>query len=104
MSVMQYIQENYTDSNLSLNVLAERMNKSIYYISRLIKSNLGCNFIEYLSSLRIEKSKILLTETNMNMSELVEKIGYLNVSSFNKKFKKEVGLSPGIYRKKNQKY
>lgn len=99
VKIMEYINENYADNNLSLNLLADKFGKSIYYISRIIKSNLGYNFMDYISEMRIEYAKRLLRETDMKISDIVEKVGYLNVSAFNKKFKTVEGESPSNYRK-----
>ncbi len=98
--IMEYIRENYSDANLSLKSIADKVDKSIYYVSRIIKSNLGYTFSEYVSGLRLEKAKRLLEETDFTINEITEKIGYLDVASFNKKFKNTVGCTPGTYRKR----
>lgn len=100
IKIMAYINENYVDNNLSLNLIADKIGKSIYYVSRLIKSNLGYNFMDYLSELRIEHAKKLLAETDMKISDIVEEIGYINIPGFNKKFKSIEGVSPTSYRKR----
>lgn len=96
--VLKFIQDNYTDDSLSLSLISEKTGKSIYYISRLIKSNMGCTFIDYISNLRIAYAKKLLIETDMMIADIVAKVGYLNVPSFNKKFKRIVGKSPTEYK------
>lgn len=103
VEVIKYINENYRSSDLSLNLISENTGKSIYYISRLIKANMGCTFIDYVSNLRIAYAKNMLAKTDKKISDIVAETGYLNVSAFNKKFKKIVGENPTNYRRDNQK-
>lgn len=100
--IMKIIEENYTDNLLSLDMIAEKTGKSIYYISRAIKSNLGSNFSGYVSGLRLELAKKLLRETDLKVNEIVTAVGYIDSAAFNKKFKAIVGCSPGAYRKMNK--
>jgi len=60
-NAMKYICENYAMS-ITLNELADHTYVSTYYLSRMFKKELGKNFVEYLSEVRIEKAKELLTQ------------------------------------------
>ena len=60
----------------------------------------GENLKSYITRLRMEEAKKLLTQTALPLYEIVSRIGYLDVSSFIRKFKKEVGMTPGEYREK----
>jgi AraC-like DNA-binding protein len=101
--VITFVHNNYTDANLSLVMVADQIGKSVYFTSRLFKTSLGCTFSDYVSHLRVEKAKTLLTTTGLTINELTEAVGYIDSSSFNKKFKSIVGCSLGAYRKNHSK-
>ena len=69
-------------------------------MSYLIKKELNQNFSDYLWTLRLEKAKELLAHSDMSVDEISTAVGYLNSSSFRRKFKQETGLTPSQYRLK----
>ena len=99
--IQQYIEEHYNES-LSLTQLAEHFHFSYNYLSTLLSENLTTNFSEYVKNLRLERAKQLLKETEMNLSEISEAVGYSDLSYFSKLFKKEFQLAPSKYRRKKQ--
>ena len=84
--------------NVSLEYLAEKLHLNPAYLSRIFKEATGKNFMEYLTAFRIEKSKVLLTESDMKVKELCEHMGYTNANYFIKLFKEHTGVTPGEYR------
>ncbi len=96
------IDENYTNSEISITYVAEYFHISVAYASLLVKRATGLNFSEYLWMLRLEKVKELLLTTKESVDVISVKVGYLNPSSFRRKFKKELGLTPSDYREKNE--
>lgn len=93
----QYILDNYT-KNITLEDVSREVNISTYYLSRIFKESTGCNFIDYLTSLRIEKAKELLSTTQYSMKEICSMSGYVDPNYFSKLFKKNVGVTPTEYR------
>ena len=71
---------------------------SISKINMLLKEKLGCSFVQYVSLLRVNEVKRLLRETDDPIQSIVEGVGYIDMSSFIRKFKKMEGISPGQYR------
>jgi two-component system response regulator YesN len=67
------------------------------YLSKQFVKEVGCNFIHYLTKLRIEEAKQLL-EQGIKNSDISERIGYLNHEHFSRIFKKMTGFSPKAYR------
>lgn len=59
----------------------------------------GINFNDYLNNLRIEHAKELLISLDLRVQEIALQVGYLNVNSFIRMFKRASGLTPGEYRK-----
>ncbi len=99
-SVMQYVYKNYADK-ISLDEVAERVYLAPAYLSRVFKNETGQTFTNYLNSVRIEKSKELLSHYSLKLSDIALSVGFEDQSYFTKVFKKITGLSPLQYRKKH---
>jgi two-component system response regulator YesN len=69
------------------------------YFSTVFKKETGFTFLEYLSNIRMNKSKELLKETNKNIAAVCEEVGYSDVKYFTRSFKKHTGLKPNEFRK-----
>lgn len=95
------IEENYSDYNLNVSSIALRLGISSAYMSTLFKTNTKQNMVKYISEFRIEKAKHLLKDTNLKISEVGKKVGYLNTSYFVSLFRNIVGISPNKYRESN---
>ena len=74
-----------------------------HYFSRVFREKTGMTFVEYLSFIRILNAQKLLAETDEPISDIAKKVGIPNISYFNRKFKAQNGMTPGQYRKTNQK-
>lgn len=96
--IISYIDANYSDQNIGLTSLSESFNLSVSYLSYLFKEQTGTKFNEYLNSVRIENACKLLKNTNVSINEISLKVGYSNVVSFNRAFKRIYNMSPGQYR------
>ncbi len=92
-----YIGANFT-KNITLEDVSIEVNISSYYLSRIFKESTGENFIDYLTKLRIEKAKGLLSTTQYSMKEICAMCGYSDPNYFSKSFKKNVGVTPTEYR------
>ncbi|WP_313893452.1 response regulator [Psychrobacillus sp.] len=97
--VKQYIQE-HSHKDISLDILAQKVNLSPIYISKMFKEKLGINYIDFLTECRIEKAKRLLNDPERSLKEITFEIGYHEPNYFSKVFKKMCGVSPKEYRKK----
>ena len=96
MNIIKYLNENY-EKDISLTKLAEIFHLNASYISKLIKSETGLTYSQYLTELRIGKAKELLKTTNLSLTEISEAVGFNDYFYFIKKFKKVVGVTPGHY-------
>ncbi|MGI2296515.1 helix-turn-helix domain-containing protein [Paenibacillus sp. GXUN7292] len=99
-SIIQYIQEHYQESDLSLDQLADQFQLTPPYISKLFKEHTERNFIDYLIEIRIAASQELLKDKNKKVNEVSEMVGYTNTRSFLRAFKKYTGLTPTEYRER----
>ncbi len=93
----EYIQEHQTE-NLRLGHVAKAVNTSTFYFCKMFKKITGINFTDYLSRVRIEKSKNLLLNPNLRVSEIAFEVGFQSLTHFNRVFKKILGQSPTEYR------
>ncbi len=96
--IMQYIQLHYAE-NLYLDKMAEIFDTSPKYFSNYFKKAFGINFVEYLNKVRMSHAKELLKSSEIPVSEIGEKVGYLNSSTFASTFKKYCGITPTEFRK-----
>lgn len=97
-SVMQYIDNNYTDSNLTVAVIADQYRLHPTYLSNIFKKEMNIGMLEYINKQRINLALELLLKTNYSVNTISDKVGYLNVNSFIRGFKKIMGTTPSKYR------
>ncbi len=92
-----FIQEHQTEE-LSLTQVARAVNMSSFYFCKMFKKVAGINFTDYVARVRIEKSKNLLLNPNLRVSEIAFEVGFQSLTHFNRVFKKILGQSPTEYR------
>ena len=97
--VLQYIQHNY--QTLSLSSLAEFFHYSEPHLCTLIKQNTGYNFTELIKQLRMADAISYLTNTNLKIGEIAERVGYNSADHFSRVFRSSYQMSPQEYRKKH---
>jgi two-component system response regulator YesN len=94
----QYIENNYMKP-ITLDDVSTIVGFNTTYFSTVFKKETGYTFLEYLSNIRMNKSKELLKETNKNIAAVCEEVGYSDVKYFTRSFKKHTGLKPNEFRK-----
>lgn len=94
-----YTKENYQNSNLTLQDVADAAGTSRTYFSSLFRELTGEKYWDYLSRYRIERAKELLIGTNLGQAEICTRVGYESEFHFSRKFKEIVGVSPNKFRK-----
>ena len=98
-TAVDFIDSHYMDEEISLNTVANVANVSSNHFCALFSQNMGQTFIEYLTTLRMNKAKELLRCTGMRSSEIAGEIGYKDAHYFSYLFKKTQGMTPSDYRK-----
>ena len=93
----RYLQAHLAEE-ASLSVLAEEFHLSSQYISQLFKSEIGVNFLAYLTNIRMERAKKLLLTTSLSIAEVAQQSGYGDYRVFTKVFRKSEGITPSQYR------
>ncbi len=94
---LEYIHRNYRQQ-ITLEQAASYSAASPTHFSRRFNAEMGVNFSAYVNRLRIEKSKELLKETDMSLSEISQSVGFTSQQYFSKVFKAETGMTPGQFR------
>jgi YesN/AraC family two-component response regulator len=100
-SILKYIEANYTDADISLTSVATHFNITVPYLSRYFKEQTGSNFVEYINKKRIDKAKHLMSECSLTLEKICNIIGYDNILTFRRAFKKFEGVVPSEYREFN---
>ncbi len=100
--IKAYIQSNYSQ-DIALDMVAAKVDLSRTYVSRMFKDCEGTTLVKYINRIRIEQSKTMLTDSNLSIREISEKVGYNNEHGFIRYFKMFEGITPGQYRECSQK-
>lgn len=98
------IDENYTDYSFSLQLVADKFGVSLSYLSQFFKEKTGSTVLDYITTLKMDKAKELLLTTSLPLKDIAEQVGYINVSSFIRRFKQLSGMTPGEYKKLKSNY
>ncbi|HEX2926694.1 MAG TPA: response regulator [Ruminiclostridium sp.] len=98
----EYIDENYASDDISLNSVASKVHVSTSYFSTIFRQEMGCNFVDYLSGIRMGKAKELLRCSSMKSSEVGYAVGYKDPHYFSFLFRKTQGCTPKEYRMKGK--
>lgn len=96
--IVQYINENYRSSDMSITELSKIMNISSTYITNSFKKFEGMSFYEYLTQLRMNEAGRLLLQSGKKIYEVAEEVGYTSSQSFIRAFKKYYGVTPEKFR------
>ncbi len=98
LQAKSYIDTHYADPNLSLSKVSDYLKLQPSALSQLFKAELGEKFVDYVLKVRMQHAKQLLVDTDDSIQSIAEQIGYLNVISFYRAFKKVQDYPPGEYR------
>ena len=97
--VCRYVKENLED-DLSLVRLADLVDHSATYLSRIFKTVKGIGYNDFVVECRMEHAACLLRDTKQTLSDIVAQVGYTSSSYFIRTFKKTYGMTPTEYRKR----
>ena len=96
--IKRYVKENY-NKNINLADLSHKFYINLHYLSQLFKEKTGQTYLDYLTQVRIERSKALLEQSDYKIYEISQMVGYSDTTHFSKLFEKAVGCKPSEYRK-----
>lgn len=93
-----YIQNNYFDSEMTIDKVCKYIHISPAYFSTIFKKETKLTFVNYLTNIRMQAAKELLRSTNLKTFQIAEKVGYSEPNYFSYCFKKNLNVSPSDYR------
>ncbi|XOV78052.1 MAG: AraC family transcriptional regulator [Aestuariibacter sp.] len=93
-----FITENF-EKDISQEEVAELVNMGTTYFSKLFKKTTGHKFVRFVNGCRIDMACELLTESDEPVTEICFKVGFNNISNFNRQFYNIKGMTPSDYRK-----
>ncbi len=99
-SAIKIINEEYSDLNLSLENLSDKLNMSSSHLRHIFKRNTNKSLSDFILEVRMNKAKELLKATTLSINEIAERTGFLNSSYFYTAFKKINGITPNTFRQK----
>jgi AraC-like DNA-binding protein len=103
--VKRYIDQNYYKNELTLDLIADNIGISKYYMCKEFHKKYGISPGKYLREIRISNAcRLLTTNDNYTLQKIAQSVGYSNDNYFGKVFKAEKGISPAKYKKKSTKY
>jgi len=98
ISIIIYIEENYTNP-INLNMIAESIGYNKNYICSAFKKDTDISIIDYLNFVRIRQAAVYISYSDIDISQVCSRVGFANVSHFNRTFRKFIGTSPTAYKK-----
>jgi AraC-like DNA-binding protein/NAD(P)H-dependent FMN reductase len=100
MRAVEYVRANFAAGPLPLDVAAGKAHMSRYHFSRTFRRVTGVRFIDYVMRLRLERACALLAEGEQTVTAVAFAVGYQDLRSLERTFKKELGYSPSQYRRR----
>ena len=96
-NIMEFIQKNYK-KDIGISDISEYVGLSYSHVRKIFKDDIGMSIVDYLNSMRIQEAKKLLMNRESSIKDIAMSLGYNNDQSFERYFKKLVGVTPGEFR------
>ncbi|WP_186325792.1 MULTISPECIES: helix-turn-helix domain-containing protein [unclassified Paenibacillus] len=100
--VQRYIENHLHDPNLNISMIGDVFRMTPSYISRLYKDHTGEALLDTINRSRLAEAKNLLKHNKLTVNEVAGRVGYADVSTFVRTFKKFEGMTPGAFQKAAQ--
>jgi len=100
-NVLAFMDENYTNPDMSLTYAAMHFGLTEQYLSEGFKRRAGINFSTYLEQKRIQRAQELLRTTQQNVQLIAETVGYANIRTFRRAYSRVLGHPPSADRKEH---
>jgi signal transduction histidine kinase/ligand-binding sensor domain-containing protein/AraC-like DNA-binding protein len=96
-NIIDFVEKHIDNSGLNKDMLCKELGVSYSYLYRKLKHIVGTSPTDFVQSLRLKKAAQMLSQTDLNVSEVAYKVGYNDALYFSKCFKKQFGASPSNY-------
>lgn len=101
-AIQAYIRAHVLDPSFYAKRVADHFGMSVSNLSHYFKSRVGITLSESIESLRMERATELLRTTSLPIAEVAARVGYLQPTSFMRKFKQCYGVTPSMYRRESR--
>ena len=98
--IIEYILANYDNPSLTVSAIADKFGIHPNYLSNIFKAHKGVTVMNYVSDVRISKSKDMLVRTRLTVEQIALQVGYTNAHTFTRAFKKLENITPTNFRKR----
>lgn len=95
--IIRYLEEHYCEE-IVFEDMAREIGISYSYMRKIAYDLTGKSLLDYTNMLRIDKAKQMLLESNLSIAQIAGEVGYYNVQSFNRYFRKYEGMTPSSYK------
>lgn len=99
--IIRYI-DRHLEEDISVGSIAELVGLNQDYLTRMFKKNTGSSLKQYIVKHKVEAAKNLLLTTDLSVTLVSERVGYVNYSNFIRAFRQIVGCTPSEYRRRNE--
>ncbi|AZN43035.1 helix-turn-helix domain-containing protein [Paenibacillus albus] len=96
--VFDYLEQHYAH-DITLDMMADKLNITRSYLSTYFREKTGTYFVDYVNLIRVSRAKELLSRSDVKIGDAAARVGYQNINSFNRMFKKFTGVTPSEFRK-----
>lgn len=96
--VILYVKSNYAEENLNISMVGDKFGLTPSYLSKQFKAQTGEALLDFISRTRLEEAKRLLSLQVLSVTDIAKKVGYSDMNTFNRIFKKFEGITPGKYK------
>ena len=96
--ILAFVNENITNNQLSIRMLAMHYGRSESYLSMRFKERVGMTFSAYVEQMRIQLASKMLAESGSSITEISERVGYSSSSAFGRAYKRVMGCTPSEYQ------
>lgn len=98
--IYELIRDTYRNPQLCLNSISEHFGLTESYVSSFFKQATGKNISQYIEQVRMKKTVELLGKGGRSTTQIAEDVGYSNMNTFYKAFKRHYGINPKAYKEK----
>ncbi|NOU97800.1 helix-turn-helix domain-containing protein [Paenibacillus sp. LMG 31456] len=96
--VIEYVKQHYSSENLNISMIGEIFGLTPSYLSKQFKAQTGEALLDFINKKRLEEAKKLLSLQTYSIVEISKRVGYSDINTFNRIFKKFEGITPGKYK------
>ncbi|RXZ82440.1 AraC family transcriptional regulator [Paenibacillaceae bacterium] len=97
--IIEFIAANYMEANLNISMIGEQFGMTPTYLSKLFKEQTGQSLLDTINHYRMKHAKLLLQNQGNSIKSIASQVGFHDINTFIRTFKKYEGVTPGQYQK-----